>query len=79
MNKISTIRFLLCLTFLQFGCEDLEVENLNEPETERVLATPEDYTSVMDGATLQFWNATHKDSPYMTLLVAAKLKRRNQN
>jgi hypothetical protein len=71
MNKISTIRFLLCLTFLQFGCEDLEVENLNEPETERVLATPEDYTSVMDGATLQFWNATHKDSPYMTLLVAA--------
>ena len=71
MKKISTIRFLLCLTILQFGCEDLEVENLNEPETERVLATPDDYTSVMDGATLQFWDALHKYSPYMTLLVAA--------
>ncbi|MDA7694378.1 RagB/SusD family nutrient uptake outer membrane protein [Flavobacteriaceae bacterium] len=54
-----------------FSCESLDIENLNEPETKRVLATSDDYVNVLDGATLQFWNALHKYSPYMTLLVAA--------
>ena len=54
-----------------FSCESLDVENLNEPETTRVLATSDDYVNVLDGATLQFWDAIHKYDPYMTLLVAA--------
>ena len=62
---------LICLLSFFIGCESLEVENFNEPETARVLATSDDYVNVLDGATLQFWDAIHKYSPYMTLLVAA--------
>ena len=69
--KILKIPFLIFLTFFYVGCESLEVENVNEPETQRVLATPADYVNVLDGAALQYWNAIHKYSPYMTLLVAA--------
>lgn len=69
--KIIKIPFLIFLTFFYIGCESLEVENFNEPETQRVLATPDDYINVLDGAALQFWRALHTDNPYMTLLVAA--------
>ena len=70
MKKIKLLtKFTLILMI--FSCESLDIENLNEPETKRVLATSDDYVNVLDGATLQFWNALHKYSPYMTLLVAA--------
>lgn len=69
--KILKITFFLSLTFIYYGCESLEVENLNEPETQRVLATPDDFINVLDGSALQYWNAIHKYNPYMTLLVAA--------
>ncbi len=70
MKTLKITSFFFLLSFF-VGCESLDVENFNEPETTRVLATPDDYTNVLDGATLQFWDATHKYEPYMTLLVAA--------
>lgn len=69
--KIKKHLSLLCLLSFYIGCESLEVENFNEPETARVLATSEDYVNVLDGAALQFWQATHLWTPYMTLSVAA--------
>ena len=71
MKTIKSLYFLLFIALLH-GCEELEVENLNEPETARVLSTPDDFINVLDGASLQFWNAVHKYSPYMTLSVAAE-------
>ena len=70
MKKIKLLTKFIFLLMI-FSCESLEVENLNEPETTRVLATSDDYVNVLDGATLQFWDAIHKYDPYMTLLVAA--------
>ena len=70
MKTIKSLYFLLFIALLH-GCEDLEIENFNEPETARVLSTPDDFINVLNGATLQFWNAIHKYSPYMTLSVAA--------
>lgn len=69
-NIKFTIVLSIALNFF-YGCESLDVENFNEPETKRVLSTPADYVNVLDGAALQFWNGLHKDNPYMTLLVAA--------
>jgi hypothetical protein len=38
------------------GCADLEVENLNNPDTRRVLATPEDLKGVVAGAFVSLYS-----------------------
>lgn len=70
MKNLKITAFLLLLVTIFYGCESLDIENENNPETARVLSTPADFTNVLDGASLQWWNALHKYSPYMTLLVA---------
>lgn len=47
--KLSTGLILSAAT-LFVSCADLEVENLNNPDTERVLATPDDLKGVVGGA-----------------------------
>lgn len=69
---MKNLKFLLFATvFILASCEDLDVENTNNPSTEQVLATTDDYVSVLDGAAYQWWTSLHKYDPYMTLLVAA--------
>lgn len=41
--------------FFVWGCADLSVENLNEPDTRRVLATPEDVKNILAGGFLTWW------------------------
>lgn len=70
MKNLKLTASLLLLVAFFYGCESLDIENENNPETARVLSTPADFTNVLDGATLQWWDAIHKDEPYNTLLVA---------
>lgn len=55
--KTSYIKYLLifALVFTTFSCADLEVKNLNEPDTERVLATPSDLIGLAGGAYATWW------------------------
>lgn len=41
------------------GLADLEVENQNDPDTERVLATPGDVVGLVGGAYRQWWRSAH--------------------
>lgn len=51
MKTIYIKYFLIfALVFTTFSCADLVVENLNEPDTERVLATPGDLIGLAGGA-----------------------------
>jgi hypothetical protein len=45
-----TFAFILALGFITFGCADLDVENLNEPDAAKALANPEDLASLAGGA-----------------------------
>lgn len=59
--KIITIKALA--VFICFGlvtsCADLEVENLNDPDLERVLNTPEDYQGLISGGFNRWWRGSH--------------------
>ncbi len=60
----------LALPFI--GCDsltDLEVINENNPETERVLATPADLESLIGGSFLTYWNGTQHRYPFGLLAV----------
>ncbi|MCU0428040.1 MAG: hypothetical protein MUF71_20705 [Candidatus Kapabacteria bacterium] len=48
----------MCIALLTAsGCADLQVQNLNNPETKRVLAAPEDLKSVTAGAFVNMYSA----------------------
>ncbi len=44
---------------LATGCADLEVENLNDPDLERVLTTPEDYRGLITGGYNRWWRGSN--------------------
>jgi len=67
-NKLLIIIF--AIVFLQ-ACGDTDLENLSNPDQSQVLATSDDYTTVLDGGALSFWNSLHNSSPYANLGVAA--------
>ena len=50
-TKIKFFGLLLAgMSFIAVSCADLEVENLNNPNTDKVLATPEDLKGLVGGA-----------------------------
>jgi len=52
------LRWILAVPVLAaflWGCADLSVQNLNEPDTKRVLATPEDVKNILAGGFLTWW------------------------
>jgi hypothetical protein len=51
------------LLLLAGGCRDLQVTNPNEPDRERALSTFEDFESLISGAFLSYWAATHRKYP----------------
>ena len=68
---MKNLVIIISFTIFLFSCEGLDVENQNEPETERVFQTEEDFKAVLDGAAFQWFNGLFKYEPAMTLLVAA--------
>lgn len=62
---------MLLFVGLLSSCEDLNVENLNDPDTERVLSSPDDVRSVAQGSFLSYWQAMRATNIHITSLVAA--------
>ena len=63
-----TIAIVLALGFITFGCADLEVENLNEPDSAKALANPDDLTSLAGGAFRTLHNAMQEyDGPALAM------------
>jgi starch-binding outer membrane protein, SusD/RagB family len=71
--KTYTFKLLAALVtgmILLTSCQDLEVTNPNNPDTERALASASDVESLVGSQYQQWWN-TQKNYPAMTLSVMA--------
>ena len=51
------------------GCEDLEVENLNEPDRNAILQNPEEYLAILEGQYASWWDGTEKSDPHWGLSI----------
>ncbi|MFC2188939.1 hypothetical protein ACFCT7_16630, partial [Fulvivirgaceae bacterium LMO-SS25] len=51
------------------GCEDLEVENLNDPDRAKILQNPAEYIQILEGQYGSWWNGTEKSDPHWGLAV----------
>lgn len=74
MKKISKyylLVFSLILGLLLPGCEGLEIDNVNEPNTKKVLATPDDAKTFLESSYLNFWQAQRATNIHITSLIAA--------
>ena len=68
--KTSFVKYLLvfALAISTLGCADLDVKNMNEPDTERVLATPDDLIGLAGGAMRTWSNAIQEyDGPGLAM------------
>ncbi len=72
-TNLASLILLTVLIVLAAGCMDLAVENLNEPDKERALASPADVQALISGSFLTWWSGTQKDIwyPALTLSVMA--------
>ncbi|MEO1050440.1 MAG: RagB/SusD family nutrient uptake outer membrane protein [Bacteroidota bacterium] len=68
--KIFTLTLSLSLVIVT-SCDDLNTQNLNNPDTQRVLASGDDLVGVLAGGYLSWWQANHQSRPGMTLGVAS--------
>lgn len=71
INKYKLILFVSLGLVALWGCEDLNVENLNEPDTASVLASPEDIRTVLEGSYLTYWQTQRQTNIHISSLVAA--------
>jgi hypothetical protein len=72
--KTNFVKYLLvfALVFTTFSCADLDVKNMNEPDTDRVLATPGDLIGLAGGAMRVWSNAIQEYSgPALTMCTMA--------
>lgn len=43
------------------GCQDLSIDNENDPDRRRSLTTPEDISNIISTSWLKYWNMTHQN------------------
>ncbi|MFY0607466.1 MAG: RagB/SusD family nutrient uptake outer membrane protein [Cyclobacteriaceae bacterium] len=72
MEKYKLI-FAVLILFVFSACseDDLIVENLNEPDTERVLSNVEDFPGVIDGGYISFWQMQTRAEPNLVLATVS--------
>lgn len=72
-KKLRAVAAAILLAIAFVGCQDLAVENPNEPDKERAIRTAEDVQSLISGSFLTWWTGTQKDIsfPALTLSVIA--------
>ena len=67
-----TLALMIALGFMTYSCADLEVPNLNEPDSARALANPDDLASLAGGAFRTAHNAMQAyDGPALSMGVMA--------
>ena len=77
MTRKMTLGALAGLAlFLTAGCADLAVDNLNNPDRSRALASPSDVESLIGSAYLQYFTAAQYYNNGNALNVAADHGRR---
>ena len=71
MKKVLSMSLaaLLMLAALFVGCQNLDVQNQNNPDEARALATPGDIESLIKGSFLGFFDASWSSEPSMGLAV----------
>jgi len=68
--KLNIPAIFLLLIFTM-ACEDLDTQNLNNPDTQQVLASGNDLPGFIAGGYITWWQGNHQSRPGMTLGVAA--------
>ncbi len=73
MKKLISGSLILLFSLFVFGCDtNLEVQNIDTPDTERVLASSSDVESLIAGSFLAYWQGTSSTyTPGMGLSVTA--------
>ncbi len=73
MKALKYISILLLATFVWVSCEDLVVENLNDPDFKTAFSNPADIKGVAGGLMNRWFMATHEDDggPACALHVTA--------
>ena len=70
-NRYSLAFLLISGAVSLISCEDLNVENLNYPDTQRVLSSPDDSRNLLESSYLSYWQGQHNTTIGITSLVAA--------
>lgn len=70
LNRLKNLMIVALLTFT-VSCGDLGVENLNNPETERALASSDDLEALANGLYQNWYNNVHTFGAQMALAVGA--------
>jgi len=72
-SKLFMALGLVLAIVSQWGCMDLAVENLNNPDRQRAITSPKDVESIISGSFLEWWTGTQKDAnrPALTLSTMA--------
>ena len=63
--------FFATLLLLFSACDDLTVENLNDPDESAVLSTGTDLPALLNGAYINFWQAVHDVHPVNALMITS--------
>ncbi|MCG8603511.1 hypothetical protein MJD09_00725 [bacterium] len=71
MTKIlsRSLGVMLVITAMILGCQNLDVQNQNQPDEARALSTPSDIESLIQGSFLQWFDALQSSQPNMSLGV----------
>ncbi len=71
MNKLlkSSLAVLLIVAAALLGCQNMDVDNLNQPDEARALATPSDIESLIQGSFLGWHDGICNGTPNMSLAV----------
>lgn len=71
INKLFLFAMVLSMGILA-SCEDLEVENFNDPNQAAVLGTPNDFPALIDGQFGTIWAGLQQSSPNFPISVMAQ-------
>ncbi len=68
--KLLSIGFVALALLLHWGCMDLAVENKNNPDALRAIASAKDVESLISGSYLTWWTGTQKDADFPALTLS---------
>jgi hypothetical protein len=71
MKFIKTRLMVITLLLLAVGCADLNVENLNDPESERALSDPSSLKATADGLYILWHNSTYNRGSSPVFMLAS--------
>ena len=68
---LTTLTALLMFAVWLVGCQSLDVQNFNDPDEARALATPDDIEALIAGSFLSWFDGIQSSTPNMSLAMPA--------